>query len=538
MASNPIPPFVNAAGFEPPVSAQSRNQHYDCIVIGSGIGGLTAATLLARVGKKRVLVLERHFKAGGFTHAFRRHEFEWDVGLHYVGEMQAGSLSRQIMDLVTGGRVQWQPIGSPYERFLFPDFAYEVPNGFKAYQAKLVSDFPLEKRNIAKYLRSVRAAQSWGIRWFISKSVPAFLGRCLTSIGRRSAVQTTLAALSSISDEKLKAILASQWPDMGTPPESSAFVFQAMVAGHYADGAFYPVGGASRIAEAAIESLREHGGDCLINHPVEEILVEGGRAVGVRARHKSQCVDYFAPVIISDAGVRTTFLNLLPVHVCELERDRAKRIKPGPSANVLFLGLKDDPRSAGFDDANYWIYSNLRHEASANVPGPELKIDGVFLSFGSLRDPEQQHHTAQIVLFDQENRWQEYADKPWKQRGDEYEAAKRRMIERLLDYVETRLPGLRGLVKYAELSTPLTVKSFTGHPGGTIYGQQCDRSRVEENSWQCGTSLRNLYLTGADVGMPGIGGAQMAGVMTAAKVLGPLGFPKIFRAANRPVAAQ
>ncbi len=86
-------------------------------------------------------------------------------------------------------------------------------------------------------------------------------------------------------------------------------------------------------------------------------------------------------------------------------------------------------------------------------------------------------------------------------------------------------------MKFAELSTPLTVKSFTGHAGGTIYGQQCDRSRVLENSWQCGTSLRNLYLTGADVGMPGIGGAQMAGLMTAAKILGPLGFPKIMRAA-------
>ncbi|MCC6511561.1 MAG: NAD(P)/FAD-dependent oxidoreductase [Pirellulaceae bacterium] len=509
----------------------AENLRYDCIVIGSGMGGLTAATLLARVGKKRVLVLERHFKAGGFTHTFRRHEFEWDVGLHYVGEMQTGSLSRRIMDLVTSHRVQWNPLGSPYERFVFPDFIYEVPNSFKAYQAQLCADFPEEKLSIITFLRRIRAAQGWGIRWFVSKCLPTLVGRCLTSLGRPLALKTTDDVLGSIVDPKLKAILAAQWPDMGTPPKSSAFVFQAMVAAHYADGAFYPVGGSGEIAQAAIDLLREWGGDCLVNHPVEEILVEDGRAVGVRVRHKSQTQEYFAPVIISDAGVRTTFLKLVPSDVCMSERVRAERLKPGPSANILFLGLNDNPKTAGFDDANYWIFSDLTHVQQPLEANSPLDIDGVFLSFGSLRDPDRTEHTAQIILFDSQDRWQQYADKPWKRRGEMYEEAKQQLVERLLDYVEERLPGLRQLVKYAELSTPLTVQSFTGHQGGTIYGQPCDRSRVLENSWQCGTSLRNLYLTGADVGMPGIGGAQMAGVMTAAKVLGPLGLPSIMKAA-------
>ncbi len=513
------------------LASSTQTNHYDCIVIGSGIGGLTAATLLARVGKKRVLLLERHFKAGGFTHSFRRHEFEWDVGLHYVGEMQSGSLSRRIMDLVTDRRVDWHALGSPYERFLFPDFTYEVPSDFKAYARKLCEDFPEEASNINQYFRRLAAAQSWGVRWFVSKSVPALVGRCLTLFGRRAALETTSQVLDGIHNPQLKAILAGQWPDMGTPPDESAFVFHAMVASHYAGGAYYPVGGAGKIAEAAVELLQEYGGECLVSHPVEEILIKDGRAVGVRARHKSQTVEFFAPIIISDAGARTTFLDLVPEDACAVERERALRLKAGPSANVLFLGLKDNPKSVGFDDANYWLFSHISHQRTWHEETNKLDIDGVFLSFGSLRDPEQTHHTAQIVVFDREGRWQKFADKPWKQRGSEYESAKQALVEQLLGYVEERLPGLSSLVKYAELSTPLTVKSFTGHPGGTIYGQECDRSRVEENSWQCGTSLPNLYLTGADVGMPGIGGAQMAGLMTAAKVLGPLGFPRIMKAA-------
>ncbi len=137
---------------------------------------MTTAALLAQVGKKRVLVLERHFKAGGFTHSFRRHEFEWDVGLHYVGEMQPGSLSRRVMDLVTNRRIEWQPMGSPYERFIFPGFSYEVPNSFENYQAQLCRDFPEERANIVKFLQQIRAAQSWASAGSYRRACQRWLG--------------------------------------------------------------------------------------------------------------------------------------------------------------------------------------------------------------------------------------------------------------------------------------------------------------------------------------------------------------------------
>jgi phytoene dehydrogenase-like protein len=79
----------------------------DVIVIGSGIGGLTLASLLAQLQHKRVLVLERHFQPGGFTHQFSRGKYHWDVGLHYVGQMEKTSLMRQMFDLVTRSQVEW-----------------------------------------------------------------------------------------------------------------------------------------------------------------------------------------------------------------------------------------------------------------------------------------------------------------------------------------------------------------------------------------------------------------------------------------------
>ena len=82
---------------------------WDAIVIGSGIGGLTAAVLLGMHAGKRVLVLERHYVPGGFTHTFHRPGYEWDVGLHYIGQMQdENSAERRAFDHLTEGKVRWQ----------------------------------------------------------------------------------------------------------------------------------------------------------------------------------------------------------------------------------------------------------------------------------------------------------------------------------------------------------------------------------------------------------------------------------------------
>lgn len=97
----------------------------------------------------------------------------------------------------------------------------------------------------------------------------------------------------------------------------------------------------------------------------------------------------------------------------------------------------------------------------------------------------------------------------------------------MLAFVAKYFPEFNGLVDYYELSTPLTVESFTGHAGGMIYGQVCNEDRLFRDQWKVSTSLKGLYLTGSDVGTPGINGAMMAGVMTAAKLSGPLGLPRI-----------
>ena len=108
------------------------DESWDAIIIGSGIGGLAAAALLSLSAGKRVLVLERHYTAGGYTHVFHRPGYEWDVGLHYIGQVHdQTSTVRKAFDLVTNGQLQWEPMPDVYDRFVIGNQAYEFVSGTK-----------------------------------------------------------------------------------------------------------------------------------------------------------------------------------------------------------------------------------------------------------------------------------------------------------------------------------------------------------------------------------------------------------------------
>lgn len=509
-------------------NSESDGRNYDAIVIGSGMGGLATASLLASVGKKRVLVLESHFKLGGFLHSFRRKKYVWDPGVHYIGEMQEGSLTRKCMDLVTGGEVSWHQMKSPYERILFPGESFDVPDGAKDFQSSLIARFPAEEKSIRQYFKDVKAVQNWTHRNFFAKQFSATVGSLL-SIGRRLALTNTQAYIENrFQDPLLRAIVTAQWPDYGTPPSQSAFGVHAAVVADFINGGFYPIGGSQVIADSAAEVIESHGGECLVNQPVKEILIKDNRAFGVRTERKGKSESFFAPIIVSNAGARTTFTNMVNADFGQEEREKLVNVKNGTSAVILFLGLNDDPRNHGFEECNYWMYGgynyDLMHEKTKANPAD---IGGGFLSFGSIRNPGQEPHTAQIVCFSQEPEWQEFADKPWLKRGAKYEQQKQERAEGMIDFFAQRYPKLRDLIEYQELSSPLTIKSFTGHHGGAIYGQECDVNRLKRDEWRIGTSVKNLYLTGTDVGLPGVNGALMAGVMTASKLLGWFGTPRV-----------
>ncbi len=113
-------------------------------------------------------------------------------------------------------------------------------------------------------------------------------------------------------DPRLKAIFAGIWPDYGTMPHESAFAIHGTTMHDFMNGGFYPIGGSKEIADHAAKTIEAHGGTCLLNHGVTEIIVKNQTAIGVRAEHKGNSIEFYAPSIVSNAGAFTTFGKLAP----------------------------------------------------------------------------------------------------------------------------------------------------------------------------------------------------------------------------------
>lgn len=509
------------------------DDHYDIIVIGSGMGGLSAASLLAQLAGKRVLVLERHFKLGGFTHTFTRQGYSWDVGLHYVGQMAEGAQPRRIFDLVTGGAVSWHRMPHLFERFCYPSIQFAVPADPAAYQAALCARYPTQATAIARYFSDVERAARWIARHSAGKLMPRPARAALEAVGKGLALQTTQTYLDrNFSDPQLKSLLVSQWGDYGVPPAYSAFGIHALIVAHYLDGAYYPVGGAATIAQAIEPIIAAAGGACLVNCEVAEILVDAaGKATGVRvaARNREPERRYHAPVIISNAGAYITYGRLLPPTL-NLPQQRELAALPEPLGSVsVYLGLHTSPTTVGLTGENLWCYAQEDHAAGVAVRNRLLegKAAFTFASFSSLHDATAGKNSAQLISWADYAAFRQWREQNWRRRDEKYDALKTHIATSMLDLVERYVPGFGALIDYVEVSTPLTVEHFTGHHHGAIYGVPAVPQRFRGSLGAIKTPVPGLYITGADVVSPGIVGAMMGGVFTTAAVLGLRTLPKI-----------
>jgi all-trans-retinol 13,14-reductase len=148
------------------------------------------------------------------------------------------------------------------------------------------------------------------------------------------------------------------------------------------------------------------------------------------------------------------------------------------------------------------------------------KVNTIYLSFPSLKNPEAKAHTAEAITFCDAEPFRKWAEQDWKRRDTDYEKLKQKIMNAMLDFIEERHPGFRNLVDYCELSTPLSTEHFTGFKNGAIYGIPGIRQRYEVHWIGPRTPVKNLYLTGADATSHGVVGAMMGGLVTASLILG------------------
>lgn len=503
-----------------PWSRTSPSGRFDAIVIGSGMGGMTAAALLAKLGQ-RVLVLEQHYVPGGFTHAFKRKGYTWDVGVHAVGEVTPHTMTGRLLQHLTDGRLEWTSLGPVYDAFAFPDLDLEFPDSPEQFRANLVAAFPREERAIDAYLAEVRGVANAMKGYYLARVAPRALegvaDRLLARRAQRHLTRRTADVVGQLTDDpRLRAVFTAQWGYYGSVPSRSSFAMQALVTKHFAWGGYYPVGGSEAIAPALLQTVADAGGWTRIMADVDELLFERGRVVGVRLRDGEELR---AATVISAAGVRATIERLLPLPLQQADWARQVRaLGPAPAHVCLYLGFKGDVREAGASAANRWFYDTWDMEDDAWRFGQGDDAAVLYCSFPSLKDPlhdpgPEQRHTGEVVTFVPWEAFDAWRQTRWKRRGGDYDALKQELTDRLLAQLLRKMPGLKDKVDYVELSTPLSTDHFCRPISGSIYGLEPTPARFQTHALRPRAPIPGLFFAGSEVASVGVIGAMMGGVL-------------------------
>ncbi|MCA9608594.1 MAG: NAD(P)/FAD-dependent oxidoreductase, partial [Myxococcales bacterium] len=321
---------------------------WDYIVIGSGMGGMTTAAILAKLGK-RVLVLEQHYVPGGFTHMFKRPGFSWDVGVHAVGEVTKHSLTGRVLDALTNGHLKWASLGAVYDEFHFPDgFRIDFPDSPAEFRENLLEAFPDESKAIDEYLHLVRAVSKAMKTYYLARLAPERVGALTEKLfardSQRYLTTKTLDVIRELTDDpRLAAVFAAQWGYYGSVPSRSSFAMQALVVKHFLHGGYYPEGGASEIARTLLQTVADAGGWTAIRADVDAILVEDDAATGVRLKDGREIR---AKRVVSAAGVASTVRRLLPPPLSDdAWAKEVEALPAGPAHVCLYLGFEGDIRA-------------------------------------------------------------------------------------------------------------------------------------------------------------------------------------------------
>jgi len=504
---------------------------YDTIIVGSGMGSLTSAAILAKEGQK-VLILERHYTAGGFTHVFKRKGYEWDVGIHYIGEVQRPkSITKRLFDYISDGNLKWADMGEVYDRIIIGDKSYDFVKGVKNFKQKMYEYFPEEKVAIDDYVAMVFASTKATRSFFAEKAIPPFLSKFIGNKMRKPFLRfsdsTTYEVLSSLTkNQELIKVLTGQYGDYGLPPKKSSFAMHASLVRHYFGGGSFPIGGSSQIVESIAPVIEKAGGTILINAEVEKVIIEKNRAIGVLM---SDGRSFYAKNIISGTGIMTTYKKLVPEAVKNKYKLEAqlKNVQRSVAHSCLYIGLKGAPEELKLPKTNLWVYPEGTDDHDTSV-GKFLNDNNaplpiVYISFPSAKDPDWSNRypgksTIDIITLEPYDNYAKWNGSRWMKRGKEYEQRKEKTAQRLLEVLYTQLPHLKGRVDCYELSSPLTTQHFVNYDQGEIYGIDHTPERFRQKFLRPRTPIKNFYLTGQDIVTAGVAGALFAGVLTASTI--------------------
>ena len=496
---------------------------YDVIVIGSGLGGLSAATMMAHQGLD-VLLLERHNVPGGYATSFVRGRYEFEVALHELSGIgppeKRGALYRYLDEIGVTQRVGFRHTENLF-RAVFPDLDVILPVGREAYTTKLCELFPHEAKGIRRFLDRVFA-----------------MGRDFGRIVRaRGQVDPRTVALKyrhffryvptkwgdvlnrDVQDPMARAMLSQYWGYVGAGPAEISFLFHAAtLAAYVLRGAAFPEGRSQALAAGFLEAFRGHGGEARFGCGAAKVILSGGRAAGVITDEGEEIASKW---VVSNADPIRTCHDLVGLeNVPGKFLRKLQSSEVAPSTVNVYLGLNRTMEQLGLDEHEIFLNSDSdfdRHAAGMRSIGP---AEAMAVTCYNAVYPEISPPDTSMVVLTALTYGQPWCDLP----PERYVDTKNKVADSMIRFAEKLAPDLREYAEVCEVSTPITNMRFAGATGGSIYGfAQPPRDNMV---WRMGSRgpVDNLVFAGAWT-RPGGGfePCMMSGRMAGAIVVGKLG---------------
>jgi all-trans-retinol 13,14-reductase len=492
---------------------------FDDLVIGSGMGGLTVAALLARSGR-RVLVLEAHDVPGGYAHSFRLGAYRFCAQVHYVFSCGEGETIHRLLsalDLVEAVPFhRLDPEG--FDHVVVAGTRHRIPNGLEKSRDRLIRRYPEAAEPLRAYFRIVRAIADELERM---DELPRKLDlRALASVARfRHLLRYLRWTLADLYDhvrmpQLLRAVLAGQCGDYLLPPRDVSLLLHVALVASYDRGAYYPAGHYFHFVESIANAItRQPGCAILYEHEVERIHVERGRVTGVTTKNGKR---FTAKRYVS---------NVDPKRTAELAGEprlfgAPLRYAYSSGTITLYLAVKGlDLREHGFGSHNVWHYPHADVDRIYDDQGlrHDLRDPWLFLSTPTLHSsaPGLCPPGEQILEVATSCDWARWA----KLRRDDrraYNREKKLVRDGILDVIEQRyVPGLRAHLTVRVTGTPATNERFCFAPQGNAYGSALTPANVGFGRGPRRTALDNLWSVNATSGFPSVAGTIGAGMKMA-----------------------
>jgi prolycopene isomerase len=473
------------------------SSHYDAVIVGAGMAGLTCALNVSSEGK-RVLVLERQPVPGGIATSFKRKGFNFEASLHFVDALAPGEEVREFLDK-HGVSQKIEFIGlEEFGRVVYPEHDLIVKNDFASLKTWCQDNFPHERKGIDSFFKDMASFSSEFDR-FTDSRLPLFLKFILVPLFYRSIILASCFTLEQfiarrIKDKKLAAILGTIWGFIGLPPaELSAFYYLIVLRGCWGAKTAFIKGGFRRLFEAMVERIRENGSEVRFNSGVKQIIVDRDRRANGVVLESGEKI--YAEAVISNANAIDTLSKIIDSpELKDIYVKQLSAMQKSISALTLYLGLDVPAKTVGMDHFLLSINPGYDHSGSyRNCLESNYKLCGLAVVDHSQLDPQLAppgKSALCVMTLDNFASWLSLS-------REEYIIKKKEAGEAVLGVLEKYLPGITKHIEVMEVGSPLTMARFATLPEGAIYGLAQTVAQSGINRFDQVTKIKGLFLCGA-----------------------------------------